>query len=604
MQHIDIRFKDNDPKETVKQIQDILQSIGVEVTETWYDSGVEGCYSLSVYANGGVPSANGKGVTKELARASAYGEFIERLQGGLFTYKYQSIHRIPAINLHAYAPDKKYMTTEELIACGEWMDSIIWTYGQGQLTRNDIAEQCLAYACSDDDRILTVPFYSLFENKYVYLPIAFVDQIYATNGCCVGNTKEEAWVHALSEMMERHASLKMLTSGKSAPKIPDETLRKYPTVSKILDQIRSNKDFEVDIFDYSIGNGFPVVSTRIISKKDHSYRVNVAADPVFEIAVKRTLTELFQGKNLDNITKRHNGTILKNVSDFSAVDNVINQLETSSGFFTADFFADELTCETQAAEFQDNSAKTNAELLEYMLSLYREMGKPVYVRNFSFLGFPCYRFVVPGFSEALSVRLTEPFSQYAFADEAAKTLRDAASATNDDLVWMMMHSDSIRGIIGRYNQFGRISGIPLANGSVGYPLTGITRAYASYRLGRLSDAISYLNTCIDSSLIEESDKVYFQCINRYLQLVTAGIAQDKIRSIMGKFFTRDVVERMYEKLDNNMTPYDDYLICCHYTDCENCRYRSNCAFLDLKEMYKKAGTIYSKFIDGQKKEAF
>ena len=178
---------------------------------------------------GGLPSANGKGVSKELARASAYGEFIERLQGGLFFYKFWEIGRDADMDLPGFAPDIKYVTMKELEETGDWMDYLIQSYGNG-LTRNAIAKFCKLYAHTDEDKIATVPFYSLFEGKHVYLPIGFVDQIYATNGCCVGNSKEEAWVHALSEMMERHASLKMLTSGEAAPKFSEDVLKQFPTV--------------------------------------------------------------------------------------------------------------------------------------------------------------------------------------------------------------------------------------------------------------------------------------------------------------------------------------------------------------------------------------
>ena len=99
MNHIDEKFKDAKPEDTVKKIKGILDSLNIEVSEKWYDSGLDNCYSLTVRAKGGVPLTNGKGVTRELARASAYAEFIERLQGGMLFYKYQSIIRDPDMNL-------------------------------------------------------------------------------------------------------------------------------------------------------------------------------------------------------------------------------------------------------------------------------------------------------------------------------------------------------------------------------------------------------------------------------------------------------------------------------------------------------------------------
>lgn len=600
MQHIDVKFKDNTPEATVEKIRELLRNVGIETTERWSDSGVDHCYSLSVFANKGVPNANGKGVTKELARASAYGEFIERLQGGLFFYKYQSIFRNTDMNVQAFAPDAKYMSVEELIANGDWMDYLVDAYREYGVTRESIAELCRAYACADDGRILTIPFYSLFEKKHVYLPIGFVDQMYATNGCCVGNTREEAWVHALSEMMERHASLKMLCSGKSAPRIPDEVLEKYPTVSKILRQLRESGEFDVDIFDYSLGNGFPVVSTRIISKKTHSYRVNVAADPVLEIAIQRTLTELFQGKTLDNVTKKHDGIILGKVSDIPVRDNVINQLETSSGLYTAEFFANELTCERTVTEFADNSNKNNKELLAYMLDLYRQLNKPVYVRNFSYLGFLCYRFVVPGFSEAFSVRLGEFIPEYAIADEVSRTLRDAAAASDEDLSFMLNYSNMIRGVIGRYNQFGRISGIPLS-GSANGLLSYVTRAYAAYRLKLYQDAITYMDSGMGA--LSPKDREYFCCVNKYLQMKLTGIDEDRIKSVLFKFFEAEYPERLYANLKQG-TPYDEFLVSCRYENCESCRYRADCSFQEAKKMNRQVGQVYRSFVNGQAADEF
>ncbi len=601
MQHIDERFKDSSPEATVEKIKGILRDVGIEVTENWNESGVDNCYSLSVSSNCGVPSSNGKGITEALARASAYGEFIERLQGGLFFYKYQSLTRDLRINTQAYAPDAKFIPMDQFIRDGEWMDYLIEAYPQYQATRESIAELCKAYALTDNDEILTIPFYSLFEKKYVYLPVGFVDQMYATNGCCVGNTREEAWVHALSEMMERHATLGMLQTGRSAPRIPNEELEKYPTVSKILRQIRQTGEFDVDIFDYSIGNGFPVVSTRIISKKTHSYRVNVAADPVFEIAVQRTLTELFQGKNLKNITQSHNGMILGKLSDVSMADNIINQLETSSGLYTAAFFANELTCHREATQFADNSRKSNKELLSYMLDLYRQLKKPVYVRNFSYLGFPCYRFVVPGFSEAIPVRLGEMIPQYSIADECSLTMRNAKAASHDDLSWMLNYNNMIRGVIGRYNKFGRISGIPLS-GTANSVLAGVTRAYAAYRLGMYQEAINYTNGILN--WFPEEDQDYIRCVNRYLQLKISHVDDALIRSILFKFFTYDCAQKLFDLLDSGKSPYDDHLVTCDYQSCDTCRYADACSYRGILEIQSRVGAVYSQYTKGQDPSEF
>jgi len=603
MHHIDEKFKDSTPTATVEKIRGILDQLGIPVRECWNDSGIDYCNSVNLSANRGIPGYNGKGVTKDFARASAHAEFIERLQGDLLLTKFQSIKRQKEMDIQSYAPDGKYMTVEELIENGDWMDHIVESYNDPMITRQSIAEHCRVYACADDGKILTVPFYSLFEGKHVYLPIEFVNQIYRANGCCAGNTREEAWIHALSEMMERYGALRVLLSGEAPPQIPLESLEKYPTAMSIINRILETGQYGVEVFDYSIGNGFPVVCTRIIDKKTHNYCVNIGADPVFEIALQRTLTELFQGKNIHNFSILHSGKIMKNVTDISVKKNSINQLQTGNGVYTADYFANELTCSEKPYDFADNSNKTNKELLDYMLGLYKQLGKPVYVRNFSFLGFPSYRFVVPGFSESRGVQLSELIPEYALADSVCGIFQDVKSASEDDLNWMLSYCLSLKGDYGRENRFGRISGVPLS-GSCEGTLSIVTKAYAAYRLGRFEESAKFIAPLIRKNDDTNDISNYFSCVHRYLQMKADGISEDKIRVILYKFYYQEYADRLYSQLDRGGTPFDCYVLSCHFDNCESCSYKEFCSYQGIREMIAKIGPIYRNFTNGQDPSEF
>lgn len=601
MSYIDEKFKDDNPVSTAKKIHDILKKNGIDVVEKWHSSGVENCFSLTLYANNGIPSSNGKGVSEEFARASAYGEFIERLQNGLFLYKYQSIMRNRELNIHLYASDVRYFSVRELIEKGDWMDHIVDAYG-GNLTRESLAELCRIFAFSQDDRIPAVPYYSLFEKRNVYLPIGFVEQMYTANGCCAGNSREEAWIHALSEIMERHCALRVLTSGKAVNKISNKTLSSFATVSNIIEKIKSAGQYDVQVLDYSLEDGFPVVATRIINKDSHGYRVSEAADPILEIAIQRTLTELFQGCTVQNVTETHQGIVLNCVTDYPIATNVINQLETASGYFTADFFADSKSKEKEQSDFISNTNKTNKELLKYVLETYSNMGKQIYIRNLSYLGFPSYKIIVPGFSETRSVWLNEIVPDYAMADEASKIMRNAVSSSDDDLNWMLSYSTTTQGIIGRYNKFCRSAGVPLS-GWVNHFLASLTYAYASYRLNRYRDAVSFMKSFINSCS-DEGIKGYFECVNRYLQMKSDKIDDDKIRVVLYKFFHSRFVNQLYANLDQGNTPYDEYLISCDFKSCDKCRYSEFCSYNSIKEMNQRVGAVYSTFVNGQDPSEF
>ncbi len=597
MQEINERFKDARPEDTVARIQGILKSLGIVLEELWTDSGLEDCWSLNVRIPGSYSFfANGKGITKALARASAYGEFIERLQCGLFLYKFQSIGRDPRLNLQSYAPDGKYMTVQELEENGEWMDPIIAAYGHG-LTRKKLAQQCLAYACTDSDQILTLPFYSLFEDKTVYLPAGFVEHMYAANGCCAGNSPQEACIHALSEIMERSCTVRALTSGEAVPALPDSLVNQFPTAAKILAAIRDSGRYDVQLLDFSNGSGFPVIGTRIIDRHTHRYNVNVCADPILEIAMDRTLSELLQGKNIRSFSIRHNGALLEELGSLPVAHNVLNQLETGSGIFSLNFFANEVTCDRECGQFPELRSKNNRELLAYMLDMYRSLGKPLYIRNYAFLGFDSYHIVVPGFSENRGLRLVEPVCEYALGDMVYKTFRNAAAAGKAELVMLLNFHNRISTALSRVHNFAGLAGLPL-DPSCSLLLMYTTLSYAACRLGRLDKAAAYLETLLKGSSLADGDASYLRCVQRYWRLKHAGTEEPKLRLVLEKLYETQDVQRLYACLDQGETPVEGYLLRCDGS-CWDCRYQTRCGYTACADLLEQVGKRYRAFEKGQ-----
>ena len=596
---IDLKFKDATPEETVAKIQEILKSLDIEVEENWTDSGIENCWSLSVKLKGGIPASNGKGVTKALARASAYAEFIERLQPAMHYYKFRT--KNSKMSIHPFTPDGKYMTVQELEENGEWIDHIIQSHGKA-VTKKKILNLCKALSASTDDKILTVPFYSILEDKYVYLPVGFVNQMYTSNGCCAGNTKEEAFVHAISEIFERYCKDKLMVSGTSAPKISDEVIKNFPTVSKILDKLRENGNFDVTILDISYDTGYPVVATRIIDKKKQSYIVNAAADPVLEIAIQRTLTETFQGRNVYDFYFHHNGKILNKITDFPIDTNVRNSHVNSAGIFTADFFCD---ADQTASKLHliNNSDKTNRELMDFAVACCKKLNKPIYIRNYSYLGFTCYKVIIPGISEALWTQLLDPMPDQLFVDEISKTLRDAVSASKDDLALLLMCHNKIINKIDIGYHFNRLSGVPL-DMKYNTVLLRITLAHAAYKLGKIADAINYCAPLLDDETVNCDLKEYLTCLQMYLKLKEQGIAAEKIRIILPKFFPKEPAQKLFNLLDQNKSPYEEELVYCDYSSCNTCKHASICTYSTEIALINKIGNEYKKFTDGQNKENF
>lgn len=592
--HIDEKFKDAPPSVTISRIRELLAELDIELVEDWLETGVEHCYALNVRAKDGYLFANGKGVTRELALCSAYGEFIERLQCGLFFYKFRTLEDDPVLNLHSYASDARYVSKAELLEHSDWMEPICTTYG---VTKETVAGLCQMYANSE--QILTLPYHDVFSGESVYLPAAFVEHIYCTNGCCAGNTREEAWIHALSEMMERHCCIEMMCSDKALPAIPAETLNRFSKVRRILEQVREQGDFTVEVLDCSHGLGYPVIATRIINKKTHRYVVNPAADPILEIAIERSMTELFQGRTLTHLGLNANETILSHANEMDKEINVFNQLETAQGACNATFFTDS---KEPCGEFPDYSGLTNEELLKKVLDFYRNLGLRVFVRNCSYLGFPCYFFLVPGFSEGRGLSIPKTMQSYSFGCLSAKALRNLRKADELALQDVLFHHRLLKGSNSREYNFSFLVGLPLRHVE-NRMLTGIHYAYAAWRLKRQKEVQLYLKLA-KTACPHEQTADYLECIRQYLRFTAEGLTESDTLILLRRFFEDGPVARMEASLNRYGDVFDDLLFACDTPNCEGCPHRNVCYVPQCKETIAKAGARYRQFTDGQNSEHF
>ncbi len=591
--YIDEKFKDAAPSATLARIEAILKELGFELSESWNDTGIDDCFGLRVSHKGKFPGTNGKGITAELARCSAYGEFMERLQSGLFFYKYQSLEDMPELFLHSFAPDKRYMKAEELLADSEWMEPITQVYG---ISKEEIVKQCEMYAASKD--ILTLPYYDLFHDKYVYLPAAFVEHVYSANGCCVGNTREEAWIHALSEIMERHCNITQLSKDMTLPQIPEEQLMQYPTVKRIIERIRSEGCYEVDVRDCSLGMGFPVVLTMILCKKTHRYIVNVGADPILEIAIERTLTENFQSRQLAKLGSKESERIVAHADSIHIVNNIRNQLETGRGTLYADFF---LPSDEPCAQFPDYSHLSNKELVHIVLDIFRKKGLRVYVRNNAFLGFPCYKFVVPGFSESRGLRLKENPQPYAIGQLAVPALRNLRKASDISMHDVLLLHKLDQGVNSRKYHLPYLAGLPLTLTSSAIGAAHI--AYAAYRLKSYREALMHISAALGYEM-EDTLRSYLKCIHRYLSLLLEGVPSEKALLLIHRLYEAQDADRLEQSLSSYGDPFSDLLLECCLPDCEQCRHREQCHFELAKQVIANAGAYYARFTDGQARENF
>jgi YcaO-like protein with predicted kinase domain len=169
---------------------------------------------------------NGKGRSEEYCQASAYAEFIERLQNGL----YAKLSRVMLAQLRNefgfyYAPDETYLTRQDFLELPKSVTTDLIRY-QGTAYDRFIDAYFGRLNERHEPGAVAVPFYSTMSRKLVFLPLNLLLMCVGSNGMAAGNTGDEALFQALCELLERWASAEVFYHQLTPPTVPDDFLRK------------------------------------------------------------------------------------------------------------------------------------------------------------------------------------------------------------------------------------------------------------------------------------------------------------------------------------------------------------------------------------------
>lgn len=265
--------KECKPEDTVKKIKKILKNNKINVVEKKIININNSFYSTRVELKEikGV-GTNGKGITKEYALASAYAEFMERLQSN-FLLKSSFLNK----------EDILLFSDEKYLGYNEFYNKFYKFIEENSLKELIRSNEKYRYYTS---------FENIINNEKKDLPIKLINFLTHSNGLCSGNTREEALVQGICEIFERHCYKTILLEEIKIKNIKIKNLEQYP----ISEQLRELKDmgFEYKIKDCSLGGKFPVVGFLLLKGKT-KYLFTVGSDPNFNIAVQRCITEALQG---------------------------------------------------------------------------------------------------------------------------------------------------------------------------------------------------------------------------------------------------------------------------------------------------------------------
>lgn len=564
---IDADYKDESPLKTVEKIKEILSRYGIETDESWFESSVPYCYSIRVSVVGTGFGVNGKGLTKEFALASGYGELMERLQLGYVGKVQKDGNYSTNDGLNEIIPAKVLL--EQNRGWYEILSQRLYDYTGTRETPEAILQQF----ADDQGMVTATTYYNITKGEKTYFPTGLRKRVYSTNGCAAGNTMEEALVQGLSELVERYHHMRIITEDICLPDIPEEALQKYKVAYDIITYIRS-QGFRVFVKDCSLGGKFPVVCVCFIDEKTGRYHTHFGAYPIFEIALERALTESFQGRSLRSVASFEDFTYKR--SDVYSIANISNEIAKGTWEKLTSFFVGE-----PRFPFREDVAFTgtnNKEVLKECIEYFSAQGYEILVRDGSCMGFPTYHILVPGYSEVYIHRISQKLDDHRYLSYAVKSLRNPSQAGFEDLLGLLMH-------VSQMNKFPKtISGVHgfLAGAKLSANISGAEESqlmaaslgYAYYAMGKHADLLKCLQSMIPNSSGEDTE--YLICLKRYLSLKQHKYEPDQIRSIV-EFFHPQTAPALYEIIEGGGNPLEKFTLRCDLSCGSDCKLYGVCS---------------------------
>lgn len=386
--------KDEALENTLEKIGGAIRALGYNIIEARWLNPAPYIWSVHI-RDEDCPQvfSNGKGASRNAALASAYGELIERLST---RYLFADFMLDPVMEEYGYVhqPDEKWFELDE----EQWPEGLLddcWK--ELYVNHQDLVPAQLAdmNGGGTGKGLCALPYVRQSDGETVYVPMSMIANLFVSNGMSAGNNREEAIVQSLSELFERAIKTRIIADAIALPEVPAEVLSRFP---HIVEGIRALEEagFGIRVLDASLGGKYPVMCIVLMHPDGGAYAC-FGGHPTFEVALERTLTELVQGRALDELEGFPPPT-----TDMDMVDEPHNlelHFIDASGYVSWAFLSDEPDIEF--ADWDANSpwASDNKTACTQMMDLIHSEGHEIYIAEHTDLGAFACRILIPGFSD-------------------------------------------------------------------------------------------------------------------------------------------------------------------------------------------------------------
>lgn len=535
-----IKGKDAALETSIDYMSQQLKQLNIHIEEASWLNPVPNVYSVHIRdVDCGLMFTNGKGSSKKSCLASALGEYFERLSCNYFFADFYLGNNIKQ-QAFVHYPNEQWVEPNSADFRKTVLSEKLWAfYDPVSELKND---QLYDFNSGIADRgICCLPYQQVSNNQQILFPVNIIANLYVSNGMSAGNSVYEARVQALSEIFERYVKNKIIAEALCLPDIPQTVIERFPSILKSIQALESH-GYHLKLSDASLGGRYPVICVTLINASNATVFSSYGAHPSFEVALERTVTELLQGRDLDQLDIFTSPT-----HDYDEVADPHN-LEThfidSSGLIHFDFFK-------SSADFDfndwDYSADTQQQY-QHLIDIMQQDGFDVYVSDYEHLGVYTCRVIVPGMSEIYPIDdlVWNNNNEGALFRETILTL----DQQSDDHLLKLYDELNERG----YNDYQKVCefiGVAPDDHS----------AWAELRIGELKALIclalehdeteDWVDWCINTEQLSKARHQLYHCINSLLKLSNT----QELSAFMAQLFSPDI----YQQAVNLINRKDKFL---------------------------------------------
>lgn len=587
-------YKAREPEDTIFLVRSILhEKLGILMKEEHY-KGEDEFYSCRInIANYSLNElnigTNGKGMKLEYALASAYGEFMERLQNQLLiTHRQIGRKKETGENDNAFT---QYLKENDL-----WLN-----YSFAPDEKNIIFDKSMTFIREyiktsnieeledifHNENITLAPFFNVKLKTVEYLPLNLIISHCTSNGMSAGNTPQESIIQGMCEIIERYVIRKIYYENISFPSIPIE----YFANSNIYKKIQSIKlkyNWEFQVKDCSCNLGFPAIGVLIIDRENMRYMFHLGVDPSPITALERTLTEIYQGRftlTLKKIDWEFQNLLLfdENLKDVE----MFKTCTAGNGHYPLSLVFDEQSYPFEG--FDMTWGHSDYQDLEKLVSLFNNLDAVVYIRDVSFLGFPAYYIYVPGLSEFRGIASNKTVKNIDSLKSIYETSRNLRSCDTDSIRELLDYLTENSHYAFKNLQFYNLHHLWR------YHNRNLIMSLLYYTTENYSQSLRHIDLYINGVELTQKENKFFTCLRTLIKFKAEKIDEKYLCSIYDENFLR--ICRNFLN-DRNYLNYLEHSNC---YKCDNCKIKKYCRIFDTLGLAKKLEEAYVENTPNQQK---